>query len=317
MAQCEASHSEPHQRALHWHLPPAKAGSWQGRSNHWATKWLNTIAGYGTLLASGKSRSTLNTGRMGRKQHVMDLWFTTEKPKKPNWHHGVCFPSKLLVPFTWMSCSFPPPSLSIHMYRFWCHHHTCLLICPKPVWFDTVLSEKDLETFVVPFKPVVSQELPCTARRTKHSWNGILQAGEGWAWAWSDTVNHFYVLNRVKYLVSACQLVQALKALQWERMCRRDPLHVHFPAVRWVHLSHKGAHLPKDAVNTEVFKGAWAASGCLRNLSPLQSLLANGTRAEGVVLAWLHISKHWQAFTTTLNESFTNKKQVKLEQSVD
>lgn len=65
-----------------------------------------------TLLASGKSMTTLNTGRVGRNQHVMDLFFTTEKPKKPQRHQGVCFPSKVLVSFAWMSCSSPSPKLS-------------------------------------------------------------------------------------------------------------------------------------------------------------------------------------------------------------
>lgn len=123
----------------------------------------------------------------------------------------------------------------------------------------------------------------CAACRSKHSWNGILQAEGAWAWAWSDTANHFYVLNCVKYLVSAHQPVQVLRGLQWERVRRRDPSHVQFPAVHWTHSSHRGAHLPK-AANTEVFKGVRAASACLRNQSPHQSLwlLAHSLR----LLVW-------------------------------
>lgn len=129
-------------------LAPAKAGATTRRLSGCTTPGCAPCR-VCTLLASGKSTMTSNTGRMGRKQHIMDLLFTTRKPKKPHRHQGVCFHSKLLIPFAWMNCSFRPPNLSIHMYCLWCHHHACLLICGKPVWFDTVLSETGLETSVV------------------------------------------------------------------------------------------------------------------------------------------------------------------------
>lgn len=56
-------------------LAPASKGATTGLPSRSTTSWQD-LAGIRQVL------TTLNTGRMGRNQHVMDLLFTTEKNLK-------------------------------------------------------------------------------------------------------------------------------------------------------------------------------------------------------------------------------------------